>query len=531
MPCVGEEAPGELGVLGRDPDARAGRSLDAAAGESPATATTTRIGLRGGLRVLQLAEADDVAGGLLHPVPAGDAEVEQALGHVGRDLLRAQDAHLVDPGIVDVGLVVDRGGAHDREVGRLEQLERRLLERALRQHESQHGGRVYEDPGRPDGRSRRARQRPVSARSGSRPGAAGRGAGRRGRPRAARRSPWASPGCCRMMARPRMPAMPRDSRPSGLTRRIASARPGRLALDDRPRALRGEVARREAGAAGRHDQPGEARRPSPRSASATDVGAVGHDAVVDDVVARRPSSRSTRPRPLRSSRVPCTTPSDTVRTLAAQSVACVVAHDGRRYRSTIMPSVSASCGRTRRAAAVAAATARRAARRRLEPAGVVVVDRLGRGQRAHAVDEHAARAARAVRAAPQQVAAAARRAASTSAGSMRQRASARRRSAPRPEHGASTQHPVERSPGANGGRRAVGHDRGQRASSPSRAALSATSPARAGLQVGGDHEARPVAGQRGRLAARRGAQVERRGSPGCAPRPARPTHCDARSWM
>ena len=35
---------------------------------------------RCGLRVLQFAEADDVAGGFLHPVAAGDADVEQALG-------------------------------------------------------------------------------------------------------------------------------------------------------------------------------------------------------------------------------------------------------------------------------------------------------------------------------------------------------------------------------------------------------------------------------------------------------------------
>ena len=71
-----------------------GRSPTVCAGESAATATTTRTGSDVALRVAQLAEADDVAGRLLHPVAAGDADVEQPLGDVDRDLLRAQDAHL-----------------------------------------------------------------------------------------------------------------------------------------------------------------------------------------------------------------------------------------------------------------------------------------------------------------------------------------------------------------------------------------------------------------------------------------------------
>ena len=44
-----------------------------------------RVGRR--LRVAQLAEADDVAGRLLDPVAPGDADVEQPLGDVDRDLL------------------------------------------------------------------------------------------------------------------------------------------------------------------------------------------------------------------------------------------------------------------------------------------------------------------------------------------------------------------------------------------------------------------------------------------------------------
>ena len=92
----------------------------------------------GRLRVVQLAERHDVAAGLLDPVAPGDAEVEQPVGDVPRDLLGPQDAHLVDPGIVDRRPVVDRRRAADREVGRLEQLEGGLLERALRQHDLQH---------------------------------------------------------------------------------------------------------------------------------------------------------------------------------------------------------------------------------------------------------------------------------------------------------------------------------------------------------------------------------------------------------
>ena len=38
--------------------------------------------------------------------------------------------------------------------------------------------------------------------------------------------PFGEPGVLQMMACPRMPAMPRESRPSGLTNRIASASPG-----------------------------------------------------------------------------------------------------------------------------------------------------------------------------------------------------------------------------------------------------------------------------------------------------------------
>ena len=92
-----------------------------------------------GLRVPQLAEAHHVGAGLLDPVASGDPEVEQPVGHVGRDLLGSQDADLADPGVVDGGPVVDGGRPDDGEVGGLEQLERGALERSLREDEPQHG--------------------------------------------------------------------------------------------------------------------------------------------------------------------------------------------------------------------------------------------------------------------------------------------------------------------------------------------------------------------------------------------------------
>ena len=100
MPVLLEEAPGELGVLGRDPHAvrevldrvdagvRGHRQHDAGpAGRWP-WSSAARRGTRPRCR-------------LLDPVAAGDAEVEQALGDVARDLLGPQDAHLVDAGVVD----------------------------------------------------------------------------------------------------------------------------------------------------------------------------------------------------------------------------------------------------------------------------------------------------------------------------------------------------------------------------------------------------------------------------------------------
>ena len=100
-PCLLEVAPGELGVLGVHDAARpGGRSTDCG-GRVGGDREHHPDRAGGGLRVVQLGEGDDLGVALLDPVAAGDADVEHALGDVARDLLRAQDAHLVDARVVD----------------------------------------------------------------------------------------------------------------------------------------------------------------------------------------------------------------------------------------------------------------------------------------------------------------------------------------------------------------------------------------------------------------------------------------------
>ncbi len=77
---------------------------------------------------MQLTERDHVAAGLLDPVATGDAEIEQALAHVLRNLLRPQDADFVDTRVDDVSSIGDYRIATDPQIGRLEQLERGFLE-------------------------------------------------------------------------------------------------------------------------------------------------------------------------------------------------------------------------------------------------------------------------------------------------------------------------------------------------------------------------------------------------------------------
>ena len=209
------------------------------------------------LRVAQLTEADDVAGRLLDPVAPGDADVEQALGDVGRDLLRAQDAHLGHPRVVDRRPVLDRRRAHDGEVGGLEELERRPLQRSLGQHDAQHGAGRY----RPGGRRRSA----VPAATAVAQCSVGASCSRRRAWGSTSRiapscstQPFGEPGVLQTIACPRIagdaPRQPAER--ADQAHRLGQ--PGRLALDDLPGALRRLVPRGEPGAARRDDQAGEA---------------------------------------------------------------------------------------------------------------------------------------------------------------------------------------------------------------------------------------------------------------------------------
>jgi len=102
------------------------------------------IGCR--LGIPQLSEADDLGGSLSHPVAARDTDIEEALGDVHRDLLRTEDPNLGYPRVIDRGPVVDRGGTHHRQIGGLEQVKGRPLERAFRQHVTEHAGRLTVPP-------------------------------------------------------------------------------------------------------------------------------------------------------------------------------------------------------------------------------------------------------------------------------------------------------------------------------------------------------------------------------------------------
>ena len=125
-------------------------------------------------------------------------------------------------------------------------------------------------------------------------------------------------------------------------------------------------------------------------------------------------------------------------------------------------------------------------------------------QGAHRVDERAARSDQ-VGGRVEQLPLQRRRASRATSGSMRQRASARRRSDPRPEHGASTS-TRSKLAGANGGR-VPSAATTSTSSSPSRAAFWRDESGPGGPGVGRDHPG-AVGGQQGGLAARPGAQVE-----------------------
>ena len=166
-----------------------------------------RVG--GRLGVLQLAERHDVGAGLGDPVAAGDAEVEQAPLDVGRDLLRAQEAHPVDPRVVDRRVVVAVGGPADGQVGGVEQVEGGLLQRALGQNQGEHGGRPFFATEAGRGGSRRpvkAAAAPAAGRRRGPPGSAQRAQDERGVERGHDRLPSLVLACCRPARSGRGPA-------------------------------------------------------------------------------------------------------------------------------------------------------------------------------------------------------------------------------------------------------------------------------------------------------------------------------------
>ena len=83
-------------------------------GESLETARTTRAGLFVALEYVNSpSETTSLPRSSTQSRP-GDAQIEQPFGHVGRDLLRSQDAHVIDAGIVDRGPVGHVRGARRR---------------------------------------------------------------------------------------------------------------------------------------------------------------------------------------------------------------------------------------------------------------------------------------------------------------------------------------------------------------------------------------------------------------------------------
>ena len=232
----------------------------------------------------------------------------------------------------------------------------------------------------------------------------------------------------RMMALPHTPATPRERRPSGTDEPHGLGQSGRLALDHSPGALRREVTGREARAAGGHDEAGEAVGHLDQGGGDL-VGAVGGDAVVDHLGAGLVGGTRRAPRPERSSRVPWTTPSDTVSTFALNATAV-----------TVDATASRPCRRCRRPGAARAPPVRTVATAAPVTAAQSTQGGRDRPTRPPSTCTRCSTAApgRTRRPASRSSASCSAVRPSMSASAIRQRASGRRRSAPRPEHGAST---------------------------------------------------------------------------------------------
>ena len=375
-------------------------------------------------------------------------------------------------------------------------------------------------------------------------------------------APLGEPGVLRMRAWPRVPAVARDSRPSGDTSRMASARPGagRSRITSVPSGVRSrgpkpvppvvttspaKPSASSTSASPTTSRPSattRGRRPrSPRCAAARR----GRDP------RRRPACRRP-PRRTRSAPWPADhgRPGRARREISAAERAKPLARCHRmpsarreacRPEGTAAAAAARTCRRCRRPGAAAAARGRaprggRGQRALRSPRvelgmrlGQPVVDpgRLRRGQGAHAVDELAAGADERRRRRPAARAAASTRR-STSSAWMRQRASARRRSDPSPEHGASTS---TRSARAGGQRRAARRRRRRSACAvaPRAAGVRRDQAGPGRMQLDGDDRSRPAPAMPVALPPGPAHRSTHDARPGRR-RPTSVTHCEARSW-
>ena len=131
-----KELPREFGVFGGDPAAR----TDLARVLDRFVAVDSNHDLHvslAGLAVGEVCHFHDIGTGLADPIEARDTEIEIALLHIRRDLLRAEDLDFADAVVGDRGIIVAIR-APDLEVSLFEELECLGLKTALRECDGDH---------------------------------------------------------------------------------------------------------------------------------------------------------------------------------------------------------------------------------------------------------------------------------------------------------------------------------------------------------------------------------------------------------